>query len=470
MKKLFGLFLGLASIFALVSCGEPTQPQETKLATPTNFTIVDNHATWDAVENASKYRLNIVNEEAKEVKRVVNGATTADMKSFNLEKGKYEVFIQAVATAGSGYLDSDYTTEPVKYEVKGEYPVVTSISGKDLVDSEYVKWQGRTSYNETEGINMIYHSASSFEVKFTGTEVTVELFATKYNDSAHRPYVVYMLDDNYEKRVRVALSQKYTTLKIADLAEDDGEIHTVALYKSTESTDSHIGLKSITTNGSFIPEIEYKERHIEFIAASSSTGHGNLGSPTVGKSTENSDCMQAFSYLTARALNADISIYSASGWGVKFSKWTSPNTLNLFDAYKNLDFFSDVKWDITKITPDVIVINLGTNDWSYISNTTDPSIQADRLKQFQNQYVDFLNYLHNIYPNCKIIMFYGLMNEKHIFDATKEIYNMAKVTNPDLAILQVTGDAQGSASHPSVNSHKQVAQLLISKIEYEMGW
>lgn len=470
MKKLFGLFLGLASIFVLVGCGEVTEPQETKLATPTNFTIVDDYATWDEVENASKYRLNIVNEEAKEVKRVVNGATTVDMKTFNLEDGKYDVFIQAVANAGSGYQDSDYTTEAVKYEVKTEYPVVTSIAGADLVDNDYVKWQGRTSYNETEGVNMIYHSASSFEVKFVGTEVTVELFATNYNNSAKKPYIVYMLDDDYENRVRVALTKKYTTLKIAELSEDDGEIHTVSVYKSTESTDSHVGLKSITTNGSFIPEIEYKERHIEFIAASSSTGHGNLGNPNVSKSTENSDCMQAFSYLTARALDADISIYSASGWGVKFSKWTSPNTLNVYDAYKNLDFFSDVQWDITKITPDVIVINLGTNDWSYISDTQDPSVQADRLKQFQDQYVDFLNYLHNIYPNCKIIMFYGLMNEKHIFDATKEIYETAKKTNPGLAILQVTGDAQGSASHPSVSSHKQVAQLLIGKIEYEMGW
>ena len=321
---------------------------------------------------------------------------------------------------------------------------------------------------------MIYHSASSFEVKFQGSKVQFELYATKFNDTSHKPYIVVMVDDNYETRLRLVVNEKFKVFDTLDLGFtglDDGNTHTLTVYKSTESIDSHLGLKSVTTDGTFVPGIEYKDRHIEFIAASSSTGHGNLGSPTVSKSTDNSDCMQAFSYLTARALNSEISIYSASGWGVKFSRWTNPNTLNLFDAYKKVDFFSDEMWNVSNIIPDVIVINLGTNDWSYINNATDAAERDNRMEQFKNQYVDFLNYLHHAYPDCKIIIFYGLMNEGQAsYDATVEIYNRALPTIPGLAKIQVSGDGQGSAGHPSVKSHKDVAQLLIAKIKQEMGW
>ena len=109
MKKLFSLVLCLFGIIGLASCDNGPQ----KLATPTNFVINNDVASWDAVENASKYRLNIVDESAKEFKRVVDGKTTADMTSFDLAVGVYNVYIQAVADKNGAYQDSDYTTEAV---------------------------------------------------------------------------------------------------------------------------------------------------------------------------------------------------------------------------------------------------------------------------------------------------------------------------------------------------------------------
>ena len=130
----------------------------------------------------------------------------------------------------------------------------------------------------------------------------------------------------------------------------------------------------------------------------------------------------------------------------------------------------DKKWDITQFTPDVIVINFGTNDWSYIKQGKDANEKEQRMEAFINQYVDFLAYLHNIYPNCKIIMMYGLMGEKDIYAASETIYEKAKVNDPGLAIIRVVGDAKGSNSHPSVASHKKVSEDLVAKIKQEMGW
>ncbi|HPX71438.1 MAG TPA: hypothetical protein PLP51_00030 [Acholeplasmataceae bacterium] len=550
MKRFLLLLLGLLFATSLVAC----KKEPLKLETPQNLKIVGDVASWDAVENASKYRLNLIDSSNREQKRLVEG-TSVNLKTLHLNIDTYKIQVQAVGD--NKYEDSDYSTGVVTYENKlpqlempknlvltehilswdavdnavsykltltnsqnetqeltaseaslnlkplklaaetytikvqaianhEEYrdsdisttsvtytvepePIVTLLAGSLIKeDSEYIKWQGRTSFDSTKQVNIMYHSASAFEVKFTGTEVTVELYATKYNNVKTQPYYVAMIDDDYDNRVRVALTKEYTTVTFNVPEKPEGEYTTLSIYKSTESTDSHMGLKQVTTNGRFIREVVYKERLIEFIAASSSTGYGNLSKDP--KSTINSDAMQAFSYLTARALNADINIYSASGWGVKASRWTSPNTLNLFDAYKKVDFYSNEVWDTSKITPDVIVINLGTNDWSYISAASTQDERNARMQAFKDQYVAFLQYLNDTYPGVKIIMFYGLMLEYNIYEATLDIYNTAKQSIPSLAIIQVAGDAGGSNSHPSLQSHRNVAEALIAKIKEEMGW
>ena len=63
------------------------------------------------------------------------------------------------------------------------------------------------------------------------------------------------------------------------------------------------------------------------------------------------------------------------------------------------------------------------------------------------------------------------MNEgKEIYDATDRIVELAQQSNPTIAKIQVSGDGKGINGHPSVASHKQVAEQLIAKIKVEMGW
>ena len=204
------------------------------------------------------------------------------------------------------------------------------------------------------------------------------------------------------------------------------------------------------------------------IAASSSTGYGNLSNST--KTTANSDGLKAFAFLTAQALNAEINIVSASGWGVSASLWTSPNTLNMHDQYKYVDVFSTELWDTNKFVPDVVITNFGTNDLSYINAGSDATIKAQRRENFIATYVDFLNNLHQTYPKAQIIILYGLMNESGVYDDHTEIFNRAVVTIPNLAMYKINGDAQGYNSHPSVASHSQIADTLIANIKELMNW
>lgn len=455
MKRFFLISLGICLVISLMGC---TKKQ--KLDAPENIAINGDVLSWDQVDNAINYQVKIVNSKGNEQTKIV-ATNSLNLFELNLQPNKYTIYIQALG--GKDFMDSDLSTENITYEVVKELKEELL-----LAEQGYIKWQGRTSYDQGKRVNMMYHSSSSFEVKFIGTSITIILYATKYSTPVTQPYYVLIINDDYENRQRVALTQDYTIISLDIFPTSENTINTLTLYKSTESIDSHIGLNSISTNGRFIKEVNYKDRLIEFIAASSSTGYGNLSKD--GKTTSNSDALQAFSYLTARDLNADLNIYAASGWGVKASRWTGPHTLNMFDAYKKVDFFSEEIWDQSKIQPDVIVINLGTNDWSYINMASTQEERNVRMQAFKDQYVAFLDYLHTSYPTCKIIMLYGLMRESNIYNATIEIYDRAKVTNPGLAILKVEGDAGGANSHPSLACHRLIADLLVEKIKSEMGW
>ena len=459
MKFLFLMICGVCMLFA---CGK-----EEKLATPSNFEINGTIASWDAVEGASKYRLDLV-IDGSSTKRIVN-ETSIDLNELGLEVGTYTVNVQAV---GDGENDSAYTTSNLVYEQKN-LDAISVLEGEAMLDSLYVKWNGRTLYKEEEAVNKVYHSASGFEVKFIGTKVSVILTATNFNDASKRPYIVIVVDENFDDMKRLPLEAKTNEVVLYE-GDADGLEHKVTLYKSTESTDSHIGVQKIWTDGEFVQGIDIKERKIEFVAASSSTGYGNLAkNANEGKTSANSDCMQAFAAITARKLNADFNIFSASGWGVKASAYTASNE-NLYNAYKNIDFrgeAKDIKYSFSNFTPDVVVVNLGTNDYSYANAGSTEAIKAMRLQEFKEQYMAFIEYIHAIYPNAHIVLFHGLMNENvAIANLTNEMYELLLPTIQNISIIKVSGDGQGSSYHPSVASHKAVANQLVQHIKDELGW
>ena len=452
-KKLLILLIIPLALFVLNGCTPPTKPD-----TPTNFRIVDGVIFWDLNENANTYRIELRNIETGAVlRRIVETGT--DLNTLNIPEGDYMIKLQALNRGA----ESDFTEE-LPYHQEDLFKV-TEISGSMMINGNYVKWMGRTLYNEQKDENIVFHSAGGFEVFFKGTTVTAVISATKTETIGYRPYIVIVIDDNSEEAQTVCLTQPVNNLTLAENLEN--KEHKLTVYKRSESIDSHIGLKQLATDGKFLAKVEYKERKIEVIAASSSTGYGNLS--TDPKSTANSDALKAYAFLTAQALNADLSIYSASGWGLKFSRWTNPVTASMAEAYRKVDFFSNVDWDPKNFVPDVIIVNLGTNDWSYISYNHTQAEQKALMEEFKTGYVEFVQYLRMLYPDAYILILYGLMQESNIYQATEEIYDALK-TDAKVDILKVLGDGKGSNSHPSVSSHAQIANAVTAKIREMTNW
>lgn len=119
MRK-FGLFLCLSLLFAFTGCSDSDDVEEqggTVLAKPsvavTTTTSSSFKVAWDAVPNAEsyKYRLSQENETGDELVVQPENSTSATALAFgDLDpKTKYILRVKAVAVAGSGLTDSEYS-------------------------------------------------------------------------------------------------------------------------------------------------------------------------------------------------------------------------------------------------------------------------------------------------------------------------------------------------------------------------
>ena len=439
-----------------------TYSKVNKIATPSGLTLEGGYVFFNVVAAADEYILRFVNGETVIERSVDAGMPIGELV---IPEGTYQVSIKAKADK-EGFVDSDYS-EVIEYT---KVASIMEFKEKALVSGGYIKWMGRTYYDEENKVNRVYHSASGFELFFKGSEVIATITATNYASASARPCIVIVIDDDFEHATTLFLDKATQDVTLIT-GNTDALEHKIDVYKRSESIDSHIGITSIRTDGVFIQKIENKPLKIEFIAASSSTGYGNLGNANSGKSTANSDALKAFAFLTAQAMNAEVSIFSASGWGCAFSPWTSPNSLNVTDAYEYVDFSSyqrkieAEKWNAARFVPDVIVVNLGTNDSKYISGASTATEKDARLNAFEKKYVAFLEHLHETYPNAQLVVLYGLMNEREIYDATVSIVETAQARIPNVSSILINGDAMGYNYHPSAASHQIIANKLTEFIK-----
>ncbi len=516
MKKFTLLFLGIMSLFVILGCSvatttnttlattelttlnpttltpttvEPTTIAPTtvepttlsKLSTPTNIQVIDNTITFSGVESAEKYRV-YVYSMTDELLGEYNIASGFNL-SFLFSLGSYKLRLKATA---NNYLESDLTDF---YEFSIINPnQVNSLEAEEMNNVQYIRWMGRTYYNETEAVKYFYFTASGFEVAFYGTELKVTLKASNYSVSGKQPYLVAMLDGEEDPTKG--------TLFMVDSAEKEYTIysgledgyHTVKILKRSEASDSNTALKNITTDGYFTFPPQPKSFRLEFIAASSSTGYGNLGSLALTKTTANSDGLRAFAYLTSFLLDSEISIFSASGWGVSRGYNTGgaiSETQNIPNAYEyvaidssNTVFTLGGKWDTSNYVPDVVVVNLGTNDFNAANYSAMSQENKDLLvARFIQDYTDFLILLNNFYPNAKIIVAYGLMNEQaNLEQPTLAVINQANLEIGSTVVYPflmegagTLGNPYGSNYHPNVQTSMNVAEDLAALISSLTG-
>lgn len=467
MKKILSILLCSTFLLFLVACQEPVEP--TTLDVPGNINILSEVLSFDEVPHATRYRI--------EAESLSDGITRRyfvtnpqNIGALFFPPGQYRIKLQATGDQVN-YLDSEFS-EVILYTQIDPF-LINSLSGEFLLDPLSVSWMGRTYYNELTQTQHFYFTASGFEVKFYGTELSAEL-VTGANPAGKEPHLVVFLDGETDPRLgTLIVMDKPRGIYTLVSGLPEGE-HTVRVLKRSESIDSTTGLIKLDTDGYFMRTPELRSRRIEVIAASSSAGFGNLAANTnEAKTTQNSDGLRAYAFLASRMLNAEINIFSASGWPLLRGPWTGTN--NIPTAYDFVNVYSTNAWSHQNYRPDVVVINLGTNDWSYISSLSG-SARTEAITNFENAFVEFIKKINQIHPDATIVIAYGLMNETNIYTPTLNAVTKARLELPSVNIFDIklasvnAADGIGSSNHPSLKTHIKAAQELADAISEWMDW
>jgi len=250
--------------------------------------------------------------------------------------------------------------------------------------------------------------------------------------------------------------------------------------KYSEAAFSSVGIASIETDGELLPPPAEKERKIEVIGDSITCGYGIEGVVDVDTfNTAQENPWNAYGCRIARALDAEVSLISWSGNGIisHYVEESVNEPRNDEALMPELYFYEDysadmrrgkakaeyVKRDFSTYQPQLIIINLGTNDGSYTRN-----IPA-RDRAFINGYVAFLREVREANPQANILCTIGVMAT-----AAKELVGEAVACVNELgdnkvffkeAFLQ-NGEVDGIGTdwHPTESTHKKLAAYLLEFI------
>ena len=124
----------------------------------------------------------------------------------------------------------------------------------------------------------------------------------------------------------------------------------------------------------------------------------------------------------------------------------------------------DIQWDFTLRQPNIVVINLGTNDSSYTKG------HKDRLASFSQEYKAFIKRIRELNPDAAIICSVGIMGTQ-VYPSIELAVNsyMAETGDHNIHLLkfdeQKHEDGFVADWHPTEATHTKAAKKLVSKIQ-----
>jgi len=328
---------------------------------------------------------------------------------------------------------------------------------------------GRT-YTDSDGTVWLSHSASALEFTFTGTKASVTVCEDIVYSAGNEPrFAVYVNDERVED---VLLKEKEKTIDF--YSADKAKETKVKIIKLSEAANSIFGVKSVSANTTNLVPTAKKALKIEFIGDSITCGYGVDDEVKENHfSTATEDATRAYAYKTAMNLDADYSLVSFSGHGI-ISGYTSTNVKQsdqivskyYEDVARNYSGSKIVQndWDFSRFTPDIIVINLGTNDNSYVKK------DKEKEKEYEAGYIEFLKQVRAKNPDAYIVCTLGVMGNE-LFFAMRRAANQYKEETGDTKVesmlftTQTASDGYAADWHPTEKTHTKAATRLTTFIE-----
>lgn len=271
----------------------------------------------------------------------------------------------------------------------------------NVCDRTFYQYEGRIL--ERDGIAFLGYTNSYVRFYAKGERVRANLISNITEDVNMAGLSVF-LDDQEMAVNQIVVNREEAWYDICDLS--DAEVHLVTIVKITEAAMSHVGFVKLDIVEGEVVKRDFPERpslKLEFIGDSITCGYGVLGAPEAEYTLRDEDGMMAYAYLAAKQLGARARYLSASGHGVCV-EYTGDPEGNVPKLFPCTNWYIDptVAYDYNEFVPDVVIINLGTNDSGHME-------KVEIQEMFVKAYVDFLHTIKTAYPKTKILCTIGTL-------------------------------------------------------------
>ncbi len=309
---------------------------------------------------------------------------------------------------------------------------------------------------------------------YPGVSAAIDFYGSSIRMGAKPGSGYFMVELDDYRPFKINFTEQDSIVTIAE-GLSEGK-HSLRVYYAIEGYEKKPEFRGfyLSESGGTAAAPALPERRIEFIGNSITCGYGieaESEKDDFSYSTENH--YYSFASQAARVLGAQAVTVARSGYGI-YRNYGGPIEGNdnclpaLYD--RTLFYDADKKWDFSQWQPDVVCLNLGTNDTSL--NKYDP----EKLEQATRK---FLKRLRKYYPNAKIVVTTGCLLTGERLKTVKGILD--KVTDEarrkgDKAVYRFdmsphTGSlGYGADWHPSLRQANKMAAELVPFLREITGW
>lgn len=324
-----------------------------------------------------------------------------------------------------------------------------------------VQYEGRSVKDYATGTVQINFPGSALKTKFTGTQLAINL-------KGKGDHFDVLVDGVLSHKIVTNIGNETQKFELFKSVEKSAVV--IEVVKRTENYDAMIEIISFDHDG-FLEGVWENQPHVLFIGDSISAGfasESNKRDCTWDEVYNTSNARLAFPHQTGYQLDASITQVSLSGLGL-IRNWGGNQSFHnvAYYADKSGAVFGNVQQFEDK-HPDLIVIEVGTNDFSTDPQPHEPWANIDEVKTaWVERMVEFTEELKYRYNDANIVyMPRPAYPYDYIIPATHEaisVLNDKGVTG--LYSHTFVSPLEGCIWHPTEAEHKDIATKLTTFIK-----
>ncbi len=334
-----------------------------------------------------------------------------------------------------------------------------------LASNPEIEYSGRIDFSNPDAPRFSY-SGVSIRANVDAAEIGVVL-----DDERGQNYFAIIIDKVYTGKLQTTAGKK--TYTIAQFGKKS--VHEVEMVKITEEMFGKVTFYGfdLGSSGQLTPIADKREHLIEFVGNSITCGYGNEGLLGQQFCAETENHYMSYAAITARSLNARPLVASKSGIGI-YRNYAGPSEGNedCMSNFYNRTFLYDAepKFSFSE-QPDLVCINLGTNDFN--TPGTDTSKYIER-------YINLIEQMQSNYRKPEIVCLLGPMLEGETLNLARKCINEVvrranilangKVYFFEMTSQQADINGLGTDYHPTVKQHILSARQLTTFISQLKGW